>query len=92
MWLQLAVVPYEVTFYTGDVNKAGTDANIKLTVFGDTGTASEQMVEKTGERFERGRADLIKMELDDIAPLKKIRLEHDGKSSRPDWFLEKVYY
>lgn len=84
------MVPYEVTFYTGDVNKAGTDANIKLKVFGDTGTACEQMIEKSGERFERGRADLVKMELDDIAPLKKIRVEHNGKSSRPDWFLEKV--
>jgi len=51
-----------VTFYTGDVNKAGTDANIKLTVFGDGGASTEQVVDKKGERFERGRADLIKME------------------------------
>jgi len=42
------------------------------------------------KRFERGRADLVKMEIDDIAPLTKIRVEHSGKSSRPDWFLEKV--
>lgn len=88
--MSTVVVPYEVTFYTGDVNKAGTDAPIKLTVFGENGTSSKQQVEKKGERFERGRADLVKMELDDIAPIKKIRVEHDGKSSRPDWFLEKV--
>lgn len=37
------VVPYEVTFYTGDVNKAGTDANVKLTVFGDGGASTEQV-------------------------------------------------
>ena len=37
------VVPYEVTFYTGDVNKAGTDANVKLTVFGDGGSSTEQV-------------------------------------------------
>ena len=49
-----------------------------------------QMIDKKGERFERGRADLVKMELDDIAPIKKIRVSHDGKSSRPDWFVEKV--
>lgn len=84
------MVPYEVTFYTGDVNKAGTDAVVKLIVFGENGSSSEQRIEKKGERFERGRADLVKLELDDIAPLKKIRVEHDGKSSRPDWFLEKV--
>ena len=50
------------------------------------------MIDKKGERFERGRADLVKMELDDIAPIKKIRVSHDGKSSRPDWFVEKVRF
>ncbi|MEQ2169993.1 hypothetical protein GOODEAATRI_030646 [Goodea atripinnis] len=30
------------------------------------------------------------MEIDDIAPLKKIRLRIDGSGSRPDWFLDKV--
>jgi len=44
------VVPYEVTFYTGDVSKAGTDATIKLTVFGEGGASSEHMVEKKDER------------------------------------------
>ena len=39
------VVPYEVTFYTGDVNKAGTDANVKLTVFGDGGSSTEQVTD-----------------------------------------------
>ena len=30
------------------------------------------------------------MELEDIAPLKKIRLISDGKGSRPDWYVDKV--
>ena len=30
------------------------------------------------------------MELEDIAPLKKIRLISDGKGSRPDWFVDRV--
>ena len=30
------------------------------------------------------------MELEDVAPLKKLRIGHDGKGDRPEWFLEKV--
>jgi len=30
------------------------------------------------------------MELEDIAPLKKLRVGHDGKGNRADWYLEKV--
>ena len=26
-----------------------------------------------------------------MAPLRKLRVGHDGKGSRPDWYLEKVY-
>ena len=92
IYFTLVVVPYEATFYTGEVNSAGTDCTIKLTVFGEGGSSSEQTIEKKGDRFERGREDNIKMDLDDIAPLKKIRVQHDGKGSRPDWFLEKVGY
>lgn len=30
------------------------------------------------------------MELDDVGVIKKIRIGHDGKGSRADWYLEKV--
>ena len=30
------------------------------------------------------------MELDDIGLPKKLRIGHDGKGSRPEWFLDKV--
>lgn len=41
-------------------------------------------------RFERGQEDTFNMEIDDIAPLRKIRLRIDGSGSRPDWFLDQV--
>lgn len=41
-------------------------------------------------RFERGQEDTFNMEIDDIAPLKKMRLRIDGSGSRPDWFVDKV--
>lgn len=41
-------------------------------------------------RFERGQDDTFSLEVDDIAPLKKIRVRIDASGSRPDWFLDKV--
>ncbi|XP_071795423.1 lipoxygenase homology domain-containing protein 1-like [Asterias amurensis] len=84
-------IPYEVTVFTGDVQNAGTDAAITLSVFGTNGYTPDMILDKKEERFERGKEDLIKMELDDIAPLKKIRIGHSGKGSRPDWYLDKVH-
>lgn len=41
-------------------------------------------------RFERGQEDTFNMEIDDLAPLRKMRLQIDGSGSRPDWFLDQV--
>ena len=30
------------------------------------------------------------MEIEDIAPLKKLRIGHDGKGTRPEWYLDEV--
>ena len=79
-----------MTVYTGDIEEAGTDQKITVTVFGAKGTTSPTVLDKSGDRFERDRADLIKLELEDVAPVKKMRVETDGKGSRPDWYLDKV--
>lgn len=41
-------------------------------------------------RFERDQEDTFTLEIDDIAPLKKIRVRIDGSGCRPDWFLDRV--
>ncbi|KAH9519113.1 Lipoxygenase y domain-containing protein 1 [Bulinus truncatus] len=66
------------------------NSKILMTVFGLKGTSSVIELEKREDRFERARTNLLKMEIDDVAPLKKIRLELQGKGSRPCWFLEKM--
>ncbi|XP_032395727.1 lipoxygenase homology domain-containing protein 1 isoform X1 [Etheostoma spectabile] len=81
---------YEVTVVTGDVQNAGTDTRIYMSVFGANGSTEEMLLQKNEDRFERGQEDTFNMEIDDIAPLRKMRLRIDGSGSRPDWFLEKV--
>uniref|UniRef100_A0A3Q3VSS6 PLAT domain-containing protein n=1 Tax=Mola mola TaxID=94237 RepID=A0A3Q3VSS6_MOLML len=83
-------VIYEVTVVTGDVQNAGTDTLIYMTVFGSNGSTEEMLLHKNEDRFERGQEDTFNMEIDDIAPLRKMRLRIDGSGSRPDWFLDQV--
>ncbi|CAG5986167.1 unnamed protein product [Menidia menidia] len=81
---------YEVTVVTGDVQNAGTDTRIFMSVFGVNGSSEEMLLQKNEDRFERGQEDSFNMEIDDIAPLRKMRLRIDGSGSRPDWFLDRV--
>ncbi|XP_067431501.1 lipoxygenase homology domain-containing protein 1-like [Thunnus thynnus] len=83
-------VIYEVTVVTGDVQNAGTDTQIYMSVFGINGSTEEMLLQKNEDRFERGQEDTFSMEIDDIAPLRKMRLRIDGSGSRPDWFLNQV--
>ncbi|XP_075870025.1 lipoxygenase homology domain-containing protein 1 [Nelusetta ayraudi] len=83
-------VIYEVTVATGDVQNAGTDTEIYMSVFGANGSTEEMLLQKNEDRFERGQEDTFNMEIDDIAPLRKMRLRIDGSGSRPDWFLDQV--
>ncbi|KAM6931491.1 lipoxygenase homology domain-containing protein 1 [Xenentodon cancila] len=83
-------VIYSATVVTGDNQYAGTDTNIFLTVYGANGSTEEMLLPKNGDRFERGQEDTFTLEIDDIAPLKKIRIRIDGNGSRPDWFLDRI--
>ena len=57
----ISVIPYECTIITGDKDKAGTDMQITITLFGTSGTSSPTILEKGGNRFERGNEDLMKV-------------------------------
>uniref|UniRef100_A0A672MGV6 Lipoxygenase homology domain-containing protein 1-like n=1 Tax=Sinocyclocheilus grahami TaxID=75366 RepID=A0A672MGV6_SINGR len=83
-------VIYEVTVITGDVQHAGTDTQIYMTVFGVYGTSEEMLLPKLEDRFERGQKDTFNLEIEDIASLRKMRVRIDGSGSRPDWFLDKI--
>ncbi|XP_065818145.1 lipoxygenase homology domain-containing protein 1 [Labrus bergylta] len=83
-------VIYSATVVTGDTQYAGTDTNIFLTVFGANGSTEEMLLPKNEDRFERDQEDTFSLEIDDIAPLKKIRVRIDATGSRPDWFLDRI--
>jgi hypothetical protein len=42
------------------------------------------------DRFERSAIDSLRVELEDIGSLKKVRVSHNNKGSRKDWFLDRI--
>lgn len=63
-------VAYSLTFKTGDMPYAGTDANVTLQLFGDKGQTEKIMLRqesgKTLKRFDRGRTDRFTVQTMDV--------------------------
>ncbi|XP_060232876.1 lipoxygenase homology domain-containing protein 1 isoform X1 [Meriones unguiculatus] len=84
---------YEVQVITGNVPKAGTDANVYLTIYGEEyGDTGERPLKKSDKsnKFEQGQTDNFTIYAIDLGALTKIRIRHDNTGSRPGWFLDRV--
>ncbi|XP_034374131.1 lipoxygenase homology domain-containing protein 1 isoform X2 [Arvicanthis niloticus] len=84
---------YEVQVITGNVPKAGTDANVYLTIYGEEyGDTGERPLKKSDKsnKFEQGQTDTFTIYAIDLGPLTKIRIRHDNTGNRPGWFLDRV--
>ncbi|XP_058971580.2 lipoxygenase homology domain-containing protein 1 isoform X1 [Pocillopora verrucosa] len=85
-------VAYNLTFKTGDMPYAGTDANVTLQLFGDKGQTEKIMLRqesgKTLKRFDRGRTDRFTVQTMDVGKVERIRLSHDNTGPNPEWYLE----
>ncbi|CAF1383479.1 unnamed protein product [Adineta steineri] len=86
------VIPYEVTFSTGDLESAGCDCDVSLKLFGTTGSSSEHIIRKEERNFERGSIDPFQCELDDVGePIKlRVTILPKGKKGRHSWFLQNI--
>ena len=89
----LNTISYHVSVKTGDIKNAGTDADVTLKMFGqkgDSGSIVLKHAENKGDKFERGRIDLFKIEADDIGKIDRIKIGHNGKGVASGWFLDYV--
>ncbi len=77
---------------TGSVRGAGTDANVNLTIFGDTDNSGKRLLDNSENNFEKGKTDVFYIESLDLGELKKVRIEHDNAGFSAGWFLEEVLY
>ena len=82
---------YRVTVTTADERSAGTDANVKLTIYGSLGDSGKRPLEQRWrDLFERGQTDVFELSCLDMGELERIKLEHDNKMLKPDWKPAKV--
>ncbi|XP_036179562.1 lipoxygenase homology domain-containing protein 1 isoform X1 [Myotis myotis] len=85
---------YQVQVITGNVPKAGTSANVFLTIYGeeygDTGERPLRNSDKSS-KFQPGQTDTFTVSAIDLGPLTKIRIGHDNAGgSKAGWFLDRV--
>lgn len=78
---------------TGDLRSCGTDANVYLIMFGETGNSGELPLKESTtnkDKFERGKTDVFDFTMLSLGKLSKIRIWHDNKYMRAGWFLSHV--
>uniref|UniRef100_H2ZAW6 PLAT domain-containing protein n=1 Tax=Ciona savignyi TaxID=51511 RepID=H2ZAW6_CIOSA len=81
---------YVVHTFTGDVRGAGTDATVKITLFGDHGDSGQLVLDDSKNNFERARKDTFSLQCPHLGKIKKIRIGHDNGGVSPGWYLDKV--
>ncbi|XP_051019201.1 lipoxygenase homology domain-containing protein 1 isoform X3 [Acomys russatus] len=89
----MGMARYRVTVCTGELEGAGTDANVYLCLFGDVGDTGERLLyncRNNTDLFEKGNADEFTIESVTMRKVKRVRIRHDGKGSGSGWYLDRV--
>ncbi|MFC4909307.1 PLAT/LH2 domain-containing protein [Actinomadura gamaensis] len=81
---------YEITVETGDMEGAGTNADVYITLYGEDGTAGPIRLNDGRDNFERDDVDRFKLDLARIGRLDCVHIAHDNGGARPGWFLNRV--
>uniref|UniRef100_I3MZW8 Lipoxygenase homology PLAT domains 1 n=1 Tax=Ictidomys tridecemlineatus TaxID=43179 RepID=I3MZW8_ICTTR len=89
----MGMVRYRVTVCTGELEGAGTDANVYLCLYGDVGDTGERLLyncRNNTDLFEKGSADEFTIESVTMRKVRRVRIRHDGKGPGSGWYLERV--
>ncbi|XP_057644883.1 lipoxygenase homology domain-containing protein 1 isoform X3 [Chionomys nivalis] len=89
----MGMARYRVTVCTGELEGAGTDANVYLCLFGDVGDTGERLLyncRNNTDLFEKGNADEFTIESVTMRKVRRVRIRHDGKGSGSGWYLDRV--
>jgi hypothetical protein len=81
------VIPYEIIVETGDTANAGTDANVRIKIFGSLAESDDLLLDEDGDEFERGNRDKFTLSIPELGEIKEIRLWHDNSGLGPGPFL-----
>ncbi|UCE07926.1 MAG: hypothetical protein JSW07_07815 [bacterium] len=82
---------YFVRIKTGNIENAGTDARVFLTLFGDKGESIEERLDTPNhDDFVRNATDVFTISTDYLGELTKLRIRHDNSGDSPGWNLDYI--
>ena len=83
---------YEIRIRTGDVRfDAGTDARVRITLYGSTGNTAEFLLDHALNRFERGGEDVFRVyAYSKLDKIEQVRISHDNSGPGASWFLKDI--
>jgi hypothetical protein len=80
---------YQVAIKTGDREKAGTDAEVFIQLFGANGSTPEIKLDHPNfNDFEKGHVDVFEITGKDVGWINKVRLFHNNKKDQPGWYVD----
>ena len=84
------MVRHRVVVYTSDVQGAGTDASVFITVNGDRGESGPHELFFGKSDFKRGAKDVFTIDVKDVGAVRTVVVSQDGRGSSPSWHLNSV--
>ena len=83
---------YEIRIRTGDVRfDAGTDARVRITLYGSTGNTAEFLLDSALSRFERGGEDVFQVYVySKLEKIERVRISHDNSGPGASWYLKDI--
>jgi len=86
------LIEYTIKIYTGDVARAGTDANVSMIIFGSKRKSRTIALNELIARnaFEAGKTDYLKITEKNLGRIKQIKIWHNEQWFADGWFLNKI--
>lgn len=83
---------YEIRIRTGDVRfDAGTDARVRITLYGSTGNTAQFLLNSALSRFERGGEDVFQVYVySKLEKIERVRISHDNSGPGASWYLKDI--
>ena len=83
---------YTVQITTGDVDRAGTDADVYINLYGADGsqTGDKYLDNPNVDDFERNTTGTFQFSACDVGTVTRIRLSHDNSGANAEWYVSNV--
>lgn len=84
-------IQYNIAITTGDSPRAGTDADVQLTLIGSNGTLKTPVLDKWfHDDFERGQTDSYRLWGINVGDIWLAKLHVSERGFYPDWYVDQI--